>query len=253
MPTIHTDLPAVVLDCRDHGESDKIITFFCENIGKLSGIAKGAHRSKKRFVNKLELFSFLLITYSRSNPGSLAVINDADLINSFITIRTSHSRYQAASVLREFIILATSEQLGDDNLFRLILWTLHAIDKGSKHEMVIVQFLVKLFDCIGYRPDFSHCQGCGALYKNKASAVFSPQASGLICSSCLSSGGYSGRQLSPGTIQMIAATQHQSLDKLSRVKLSDNLLAEALDCLYRYSRYLFQRDIQSWKTFLAKQ
>jgi DNA repair protein RecO (recombination protein O) len=253
MPTIHTDLPAVVLDSQDYGESDKIITFFCEDIGKLSGIAKGAHRSKKRFVNKLELFSFLLITYSRSTPGSLAVINNADLINSFIAIRSSQSRYHAASVLREFILLATSEQLGDDNLLKLILWALHAIDKGGKHEIVIVQFLVKLFDCIGYRPDFSQCQGCGAIYKKKASAVFSPQASGLICASCISSGGYSGRQLSPGTIQMIAATQHQRLDKLSRVKLSDILLREALDSLYRYSRYIFQKDIHSWKTFLAGQ
>jgi recombinational DNA repair protein (RecF pathway) len=119
--------------------------------------------------------------------------------------------------------------------------------------MVIVQFLVKLFDCIGYRPDFSHCQGCDARYKYQTSAVFSPQASGLICASCAGSGGYSGRPLSPGTIQMIAATQHQRLDTLSRVKLSDILLMEALDCLYRYSRHLFQRDIQSWKTFLARQ
>ncbi len=121
MATIHTDLPAVVLDSRDHGESDKIITLFCKDIGKLTAIAKGAHRSKKRFVNKLELFSFLHITYSRSSPARLALINDGDLLNSFIAIRSSVIPYQAATVIREFTLLATNEQLPDNDLFTLLL------------------------------------------------------------------------------------------------------------------------------------
>ena len=40
MPTIRSDLPALVLDSIDHGESDKIVTFFCQDIGKLTAIAK---------------------------------------------------------------------------------------------------------------------------------------------------------------------------------------------------------------------
>lgn len=55
-PELESD--ALVLHCRDHGESDKIITLLTKNAGKFSGIAKGANRSKKRFVNKLELFLF---------------------------------------------------------------------------------------------------------------------------------------------------------------------------------------------------
>ncbi len=55
--------PAVVLNCYDHGESDKIVTLFCQNIGLITGIAKGANRSTKRFVNKLELFTLLHVYY----------------------------------------------------------------------------------------------------------------------------------------------------------------------------------------------
>ena len=33
----------------DFGESDKIVTFFTLEVGKLKGIAKGARRSRKRF------------------------------------------------------------------------------------------------------------------------------------------------------------------------------------------------------------
>ena len=62
MSPLAQDTEAIVLDCRDHGESDKIVTFFCLDAGRLAGIAKGANRSKRRFVNKLELFSSLQLT-----------------------------------------------------------------------------------------------------------------------------------------------------------------------------------------------
>jgi len=45
--------PAIVLRSRPFGESDKIVSFLTESYGKLTGIAKGAKRSRKRFVNPL--------------------------------------------------------------------------------------------------------------------------------------------------------------------------------------------------------
>ena len=48
---------AIVLRSFDYGESDRIITFYTDDFGKLTGIAKGARRSKRRFPNALELFS----------------------------------------------------------------------------------------------------------------------------------------------------------------------------------------------------
>jgi len=252
MPIVHTDLPAIVLESRDHGESDKIITFFCQNIGRLTAIAKGAHRSKKRFVNKLELFTFIQINVSRSSPERLAIITDADLVNSFISIRSTTRTYQAASVIRELSLLAASEQLPDNDLFKLILWALHTLNEGSHVENVTALFLVKLFDCIGYRPDFSSCQHCGLSYQGGGPAVFSIQNGGLICSRCMNGEELTGRRLSSGAIQMISVIQKQSLQKLNRCRLDGIVLREVLDIMYRYGRHLFQRDIHSWKMFTAK-
>ncbi len=249
MPTIHTDLPAVVLDSRDYGESDKIITLFCKDIGKLTAIAKGAHRSKKRFVNKLELFSFLSISCSKSAQAGLGLITDGELLNSFMTLRSSVSHYQAASVVREFTLLATNEQLPENDLFALLLWTLHSLDSGESCSSTIAIFLIKFFDSIGYRPDFSCCQSCGLRYQDRNPAVFSNQAGGLICSRCMAAGTFSGRKLSAGTIRVISAIQNQSITKLQRLKLSGTILDDLLDNAYRYGRHLFQREIISWRFF----
>lgn len=246
MAAIRSDLPAIVLDSYEHGESDKIVTFFCQGAGRITGIAKGALRSRKRFVNKLELFSFLQISYSRRNPSSLAVITDAELLNGFVHLRTSFPHYQAASVIREFTLLATSEKLSEDNLFRLSLWALHSLDRAEDQKTVLALYLVKLFDAIGYRPDFSKCQGCGSEYQNKAVATFNAHAGGLICPRCLGEHG-GGWRLAPGTIQMMISIQQQPLDRLGRFKMTRAMLKEVLECLYRYGRHLFQKDIHSWK------
>jgi DNA repair protein RecO (recombination protein O) len=246
MAAARSELPAIVLDSYDHGESDKIVSFFCQGAGRITGIAKGALRSRKRFVNKLELFSFLQISYSRRNPASLAVITDAELLNGFVGLRTSFPHYQGASIVREFALLATSEKLSDDNLFRLSLWALHSLDGKEDPKTVLALFLVKLFDAIGYRPDLSKCQGCGSEYKNKGMARFNAHAGGLICSRC--QGGHGGGwRLTPGTIQMMISIQQQPLDRLGRFKMARPMQKEVLDCLYRYGRHLFQKDIHSWK------
>ena len=44
---------AVVLRWRSYGESDKIATLLTEDAGKLTGIAKGAKNSRRRFANSL--------------------------------------------------------------------------------------------------------------------------------------------------------------------------------------------------------
>ena len=247
MPTLCTALPAVVLDCLDHGESDKIITFFCRDIGKITAIAKGAHRSKKRFVNKLELFSFLQITCSQSAPNRLAVLTEADLINGFIGLRHAIPAYQAASIVRECILLASGEKQRDDQLFLLLLWTLHALSSRDGQKTIIALFLIKLFDCIGYRPDFSLCQRCGTPWPAGQPGLFSPLTGGLICPACLAGEEVAGRRLSAGTIQTIAMVQRQQPTRLNRCKLGRAVLAETLDCMYQYGRHLFQRELTSWK------
>lgn len=252
MPRIRSDLPALVLDSRDYGESDKIITFFCQEIGRLTVIAKGAHRSKKRFINKLELFTFLQISYSKRAAAGMAVLDEAELLKSFISLRLDFRRYTAASVIREYMLLVTNETLNDDNLFQLALWSFHSLNRGENPEQIVALFLVKLFDLLGYRPNFSSCQNCGHKPENGDDGVFSIEMGGIICRNCLPSIDTGRSPMSAGTIQMISTVQQQPVARLNRFKPAGTVLEQMLDYSYRYSRSLFQRDIHSWKSFQTK-
>src|SRR6267143_5429134 len=70
--------PAIVLRARDYADSDRIVTLLTRNMGKLSGIAKGAKASRYRFERKLEPFSHVVLHFRRRPHGQLVFITRAE-------------------------------------------------------------------------------------------------------------------------------------------------------------------------------
>lgn len=241
---------AIVLDCREHGESDKIMTFFTRERGRLSGIAKGASRSKKRFVNKLELFSNLTISYSESRHSTLVFIAEAELNHAYLNLRQDILSYTCASIIRETTLMATADHQGDQALFKLLCWSFDALDKKVQQRTIVTIFLLKLYDIIGYRPELSCCTRCGVNFSMEQNYGFSPQAGGLVCHRC-QSGDETGQTLSRGTIRLLDDVLRRPLTKLHRLQFSARALEESLWCLHRWGRHLFQREIHSLRALAS--
>ncbi len=245
---------AVVLNCIDHGESDVIVTLFCRDVGRLSAIAKGAKKSKKRFVNKLELFSFLRITYRQNVNNSLAFLAEADLHTGFLQIRQDLQLYTIASVIREFLLLGIRENEPDIAIFRLCLWALHSLNRQQPPTTILCLFLVRFYDHIGYRPDLQICGRCNSPVTGRNRYSFDTTSGRIVCSSC-NPQLPQGTPLSHGTIKILRTAQDQPIQRLHRLKISGNILYEAMSLLQGYGNQLFQRDILSWqmvRKFLQK-
>lgn len=237
---------AIVLECRDHGESDLIVTFFCEHHGRLTGIAKGAKRSKKRFVNKLEIFSSLRILHSTPQNNRLAFIAEADLLNGFLTLRENISCYTTANVIREFILLATKEIEGDDELYPLLIWAYHSLNTGHASLPVLILFLIRFYAIIGYGPQLEICHQCRQQIHMDRNYSFNISTGGIHCNRCDGTGTKPKIQLSKGTLKTLTAVLNQPLNRLHRLQFSETSQKEALFFLHSYGRQLFQREIISW-------
>ena len=98
---IPSKTPAVVLRSRSFGESDKIVSFLTKNYGKVTGIAKGAKRSRKRFVNSLEPFSLVSLRFQDNPYSSLVFIQSCDWIRIFKQITKNLGQITYASYLVE--------------------------------------------------------------------------------------------------------------------------------------------------------
>ena len=237
---------AIVLDCRDQGESDVIVTVFSQSDGRYAAIAKGAKKSLRRFVNKLELFSFLHIVCTKKAGRSLAFLGEAELHTSFFNLRKNLELYLIASVIREFLLLGIKENEPDERIFRLSLWSLHNLNLLRQPKAVLALFLIRFFDYIGYRPDLRMCRTCAEHVVSQKKYSFDASCGRIICSTC-SLVGKKGLDLSHGTLKVLRSAQDLPLERLHRLSLSGTILHEALNVLHAYGNHLFQRDIVSWK------
>lgn len=241
---------AVVLEVRSHGEADKIVTFYGRDTGKLSGIAKGANRSRIRFVNKLELFSLLEISYEEGRSSSLVRIDQAELLKPFGAIRREYPRYAAACLAGELVSQWTREADADQRIFALLLWALAGIaaEPASPAPLlppILIFFETKLLDLLGYRPDLNGCRLCGTLAATARPYHFSLGQGGLICNSCNRDGEHGLIPLSLATARLLAKAMELDTAKLTRLQLPAANHREAQHFLKHYGRHLLQREIQS--------
>src|SRR3990170_7734190 len=86
----HYSTEAIILNSFDYGESDRILAFYTKEFGKLRGIAKGARRSKRRFVGNICPPSYVNLLFSRGN-GELAIVEEASLIYGFPGFKGKYS------------------------------------------------------------------------------------------------------------------------------------------------------------------
>ena len=241
--------PAIVLKVTDYGESDKIVTFYTQHFGKLKAIAKGAKRSKKRFVNKLEFFSLLDITIVPSRFSTLGRIDNASLVNPFVSLRENYHRFTAAMLVCELIDQWTRENDSDDPLFQLLCWCLHELATRDSIAETVIFFQIKMLDILGMGLMLENCLVCGTMDPTPPSFYFSPAQSGIICSHCGQTNDVGLIPISMSAIKSMQMARSLPLTRLHRLKISGKSLAEMAAVLRLYGNYQLQREIHSWKQF----
>lgn len=250
MALLHT--PSVVIHVTDYGESDKIVTLYTLKYGKAVAIAKGAKRSKKRFVNKLEYFSLLDILAATGKYSSLLRIDQAELVNPFPSLRKSVDRYIGAMLICELMRLWTRENDCDELLYNLLIWSLEKLDCGQSVIDTIIFFQLRMLKLLGYQLSLSACVSCGSELSASSSFLFNPAQNGLVCKRCTSfKGGSHFPLLSMNTIKTLEMAQTLSLEKLSRLKFANQSARETVSLLRTYIPYLLQKDVHSWKQLEA--
>ncbi len=242
------DDDAIVLSSTESGESDLILTFLSRRYGRFSAVAKGARKSRRRFVNKLEIFTLLHVSISRKSPTALAFLHEAELVTIYPTLRTNYNAYLGASVLREVLLHTTRDGERDPKLFRLTLWALYRLDQHRPPAEPVTLFLLHALNLLGYRPGLSHCTACG----RKATTLpmrFDCNNGGLLCASC--SRTPIRIPLSKGCLTMLSTAQTMPVERLSRLRPAPAALGESLAMLHRFIRHILQRDLNSWPAFAA--
>jgi DNA repair protein RecO (recombination protein O) len=248
--------PAVVLRSWPYGEADKIVRLLTECHGKVTGIAKGAKRSRKRFANSLELFSLVNLCFQERSHGSLVFILRADLAVAYKKLATSLEKITIASYLVEITDGLTGE--GDESalIFKHLRNGLLFLDgAGAAPPEFLPLFELKLLQLAGYQPALDRCKKCTVSNGERGAGwYFSLEEGGILCSAC----GPSRKEILPLGADALALLKtlqegepEAQYHRFGRESLPAAALKEIRRIIQRYLQFHIEREIRS-APFLAE-
>jgi DNA repair protein RecO (recombination protein O) len=175
---------AIVMRAKELGESDLIVTFFTRHKGLLKGVAKGARRSRKRFVNCLDKFSLVSLEYALKKEGGLWFLHSGRLINGYPDLRSDFALLSAASYLIELTEILFPSGVSDPKMFDLLKDSLNSLTSPKRAVSIPLVFEARAMTLGGYRVNLEKCSKCGRAYKGEGIAVFKPEKGGITCLKC---------------------------------------------------------------------
>ncbi len=241
---------AIVLSSLDYGESDRIITFYTNDFGKLTGIAKGARRSRKRFPNALELFSCSDILFSERNSGGLRLIESCHVTNHYSGIRSDLEKTLVASYFIDLTAQFTSESEKNQRLFQLLQDFLEIIDTRNYSEVITRLFELHLLKLKGFEPVLDRCTACKTPINEieseyrAGSLLFSLNRGGIKCPKC-NSDNKPSLPISIGTIMTLLMGKKMDISKIHRLTLSTQAAEESKKVLVSFIQHLLGKNLRS--------
>jgi DNA repair protein RecO (recombination protein O) len=239
---------AILLRTFDYGESDRIVTFYTRDYGKLRGIAKGARRSRRRFANTLEPFCRSEIVFSRKGRDNLALIEESRVHNHFGGLRQDLEKTLMASYLIDLTDQFTLEDKKSEELFELLYDFLNFIETGDAAETLLRFFEIRLLKCVGYQPVLDRCTACQAPLNGADVYSFNARAGGIRCSACHRTGEAS-LSCSTGTLKTLLRGQDVDLSRMSRLLMSERSALESRQIMLHFIRHLLGKELKSLQVF----
>ena len=239
---------AVVLNSLDYGESDRILTFYTLEQGKLSGIAKGARRSRKRFVGNLDPLSHIDLMFFHNGSTDFVRVEDARLVDAFAPLKEEIERLADACYLLELTSEMTREGIILPAVYHTLVHFLKMMEAGQGAEALRF-FEIRLLSICGYLPHLGGCVTCRQQPGDER-LYFSSERGGLVCRRC-SSGIMGLIPVSPGTAGLLAMAARLDAGKLERLKPGAAFLDESERLLYDFIKFQLGKELKT-RRFMSK-
>src|ERR671939_823077 len=139
---------AVVIGSFDLGESDRVVTFYSREHGKVRGVAKASRRMRSRFGGALELFTLGELVFFDTGRSDLVRIDHFDVVEPFARVREDLERLGQASWIVECVARLTADRDPHAALYGLLTRSLRAVAGEAAPVRVAVCFGARGLDAL---------------------------------------------------------------------------------------------------------
>ena len=219
---------AIVVRVVDYGEADRVATLLLRAQGKVSALARGARRSRKRFGG-LELFARGEATL-REGRGELWALEGFHVSRGFPHLALDVARVAQAAYACELTRELLPPHHPEPRAWDLLCLLLERIDAGQAHGALGPAYLrvfeLALLDTLGFAPALDRCVVCG---DELAAPTTSPERGadperhldvrrgGMACERCSSGHGPGERPLHERARRLLLAAQRMPLQDAPRL------------------------------------
>ncbi|MCQ6278137.1 DNA repair protein RecO [Bacillus sp. EB600] len=218
----------IVIRSTTYGESNKVVTLFTRELGKVGVMARGAKKPNSRLSAITQLFThgYFLVQIG-SGLGSL---QQGEMISSLRSIREDIFLTAYSSYIVELTDKSTEDRKTNPYLFELLYQTLHYINEGYDPDVLMNIYELKILNVLGLYPTLNQCSVCG---HTDGHFSFSIREGGFLCHRCLNKDPYH-LKLSPGAVKLLRIFYYLDLSRLGTISIKEETKAELRKVIWTY-------------------
>lgn len=233
----------IVIRTTDYGETNKVVTIYTRECGKVGVMARGAKKPNSRLSAITQLFTYG--TYLFQKTSGLGSLQQGETIQSMRKIREDIFLTAYASYTTELLDKGTENEVSNPFLFELYFQILNYLSEGIDPDVLTNIFEVKMLNVLGLYPELNQCVIC---QKKEGTFHFSLRENGFICHRCFESDPYR-LLISPATVKLLRLFYYLDLSRLGKVSIKHETKKELQRVLDEYYREYSGLNLKS-KRFL---
>jgi len=237
---------ALVLRIVDFGESDCIVHMLTAYSGRITGIAKGAKRSLRRFPGTLDFFHVLAIQVAIPRAMGMARLESARILESFEPLRSDPRRFAFGCYFLELLDLLASEGMTSQDaglLFQFAREVFRFVADRPPDLRIVTLLQLQGLRALGLRPMFKHCVRCERPVEVPV-VHFHVGEGGIVCDTCLRTEDVPLR-VHLGTVRALERGLDLPLVQLNRLTLTPSALEEAREVVERFEHFHLGLELHS--------
>ena len=151
---------ALILRTQPYGEADLLVDLFTQQQGRARVIARGALKSKRRYMGVLEPGALVKVDY-QLKPG-LSTLGPCDVVSSHRKLRRDLYALRQLYYVLELVLVLTPEGDADELLFSSVVELLAALESAAGLPAALLYaWELRLFSHVGYHLRISRCPHTG--------------------------------------------------------------------------------------------
>jgi DNA repair protein RecO (recombination protein O) len=240
-------LTGICLRAYPFKEADKILVVMTREEGLKRVVAKGLRKPKARVGGRLENLAEnkLMLASGRT----MDLLTQVDSLRGFPGISLDFELLAASMSAAELLMALLEDNDPNEKAYDLFCELLSLLTPGVEASGLLVGFMLKFLDLLGYRPELSHCLSCRGVIESENVWGLNIQAGGILCENCVGLAPGRVHALSAGAWHFLVQAQDIPLSNVSTLPGTPALLAACRKALREYSSFRAERELKAQGMF----